>query len=91
MVPRGITVIAGGKVSPGAKTFRLTAERGSTSHGILSSTFLEREFKTVRYELDVTIHDERTFSYSEDTQLYIKGSTELFHHRDQNTLTRVEI
>lgn len=91
MVPRGITVIAGGKVKADAKSFKLSAERGSPTHGILSSTFLEREFKTVRYDLDITIHDSRTFSYDEDTQILIKGRSDVFHHRDRNTLMRVEI
>jgi hypothetical protein len=48
-----------------------------------------KEFKTVRYELTVTILDENRFHYREDTQLQMPGRSDLFHHTDENTLTRV--
>lgn len=90
MVPRGVTVIAGGTVEPEAKTFDLSADAGSETYGICSNQFLDREFKTVRYELKVTIHDANSFSYEEDTQLKIKNQAEIFHHVDKNRLKRVE-
>ncbi len=89
MVPRGVTVIAGGTVEADAKSFQLSAEVGSETYGICSNKFLDKEFKTVRYELKITIHDDDSFSYEEDTQLQIKGQPELFHHIDKNTLKRV--
>ena len=89
MVPRGVMVIAGGTVEPAAREFHLAAEVGSETYGICSNLFLDREFKTVRYELKVTIHDANSFSYEEDTQLQIKGQSELFHHIDKNTLKRL--
>ena len=89
IVPRGITILAGGTVEPQAKTFQLSAEAGSETYGICSNLFLDREFKTVRYELKVTVHDANSFSYEEDTQLKIKGQDDLFHHTDQNTLKKV--
>ena len=89
IVPRGVTVIAGGTVEPEAREFHLAAEVGSETHGICSNRFLGREFKTVRYELKVTVHDANSFSYEEDTQLQIKGQSELFHHIDKNTLKRL--
>ncbi|MDE3019132.1 MAG: FABP family protein, partial [Nitrospirota bacterium] len=90
IVPRGVTVIAGGTVEPTATSFDLSADVGSETYGICSNRFLDREFRTVRYELNVTVHDANTFSYEEDTQLRIKGQKEIFHHRDKNTLKRVE-
>lgn len=90
IVPRGVTVIAGGTVEPDAKTFELSADVGSETYGICSNRFLDIEFKTIRYELKVTIHNDGSFSYAEDTQLKIKGQADLFHHRDKNTLKRVE-
>lgn len=90
MVPRGVTVIAGGNVEPDANAFELFADVGSETYGICSNRFLDREFKTVRYELKITIHDDKSFSYEEDTQLQIKGRQELFHHIDRNTLKRVD-
>jgi hypothetical protein len=89
IVPRGVAVIAGGTVELSARTFTLTAESGSSSYGVCSNQFLDRNFKTLRFELTVTIHDGNSYSYAEDTQLQIPGQTEVFHHRDSNTLTRV--
>ena len=90
IVPRGVTVIAGGTVEANARSFSLSADVGSPTYGICSNKFLDENFKTVRYELTVTIHDDNTFSYDEDTQLQMPGKPELFHHRDKNTLTRVQ-
>jgi hypothetical protein len=39
--------------------------------------------------LKVTIHDDQSFSYEEDTQLKIQGQKDLFHHIDKNTLKRI--
>jgi len=88
-VPRGVSVIAGGTVEPDAKSFELVADAGSETYGICSNQFLDKEFKTVRYELKVTLHDDHSFSYEEDTQLQIKGPSDLFHHTDKNTLQRL--
>ncbi len=90
IVPRGITVLAGGTVRPDAKEFNLAADLGSPTYGICSSPFLDREFKTVRYELNVKINGNGSFSYDEDTQLQIPGQPKIFHHRDKNTLFRVD-
>jgi len=89
IVPRGVTVIAGGTAEPDARKFELSAEVGSETYGICSNRFLDEEFKTVRYDLKITIHDDDSFSYEEDTQLRIKGQPELFHHIDKNTVRRV--
>ena len=90
IVPRGIAVIAGGTTDPTAQTFALSADVSSETYGICSNQFLDREFKTVRYELKVIIHDPNSFTYEEDTQIRIKGNGEIFHHRDKNTLKRVK-
>lgn len=89
IVPRGVSVIAGGTVEPDARQFDLAATVGSETYGICSNRFLDAEFKTVRYELTVTLHDDGSFSYEEDTQLQLKGRPRLFHHTDRNTLRRV--
>jgi len=89
LVPRGVSVIAGGTVAPDAKSFKLVAELGSPTYGICSNVFLDREFKTVRYELTVTVESDGVVSYDEDTILQLRSKTELFHHRDRNTLRRV--
>ncbi len=90
MVPRGVTLIAGGHAKPESRQLQMTAEAGSATYGILSNPFLDDAFRTVRYELEVTIHDNGSFSYSENTQLKIHGEQEIFHHTDQNTLVKCQ-
>ncbi len=89
LIPRGVALMAGGTAEPTARNFELSAAVGSDTYGILSNRFLNTEFKTVRYLLNVTIHDDDSFSYEEDSQLKIKGRPDLFHHTDKNTLRRV--
>ena len=89
IVPRGVTVLAGGKVAPQAKSFELNAEVGSHTFGISSNPFLDREFKTMSYHLKVEVLDGNRISYDEDTVLKMKGNPELFHHKDSNILKRV--
>jgi hypothetical protein len=89
VVPRGVTILAGGSASAGDKKFSLTAEVGSETYGIASNRFLDVEFKTVRYELDVNLEETDVFAYTEDSQLQLKGRPDIFHHRDSNRLRRV--
>ena len=81
--------MAGGTVDANAMEFEISADAGSDTYGICSNKFLDREFKTVRYELKITVHGRDSLSYREDTQLKIKGQKELFHHTDANTVKRV--
>jgi len=89
MVPRGVTILAGGDVEADANSFSMTAEAGSETFGVLSNPFLDQAFKTVRYELRVEIDTDGCFRYDEDTQLRIQGQDGIFHHTDANTLIRV--
>jgi len=89
VVPRGITILAGGGSDANAKKFALAADVGSETYGIASNRFLDIQFKTLRFELEVNLEEDGVFEYNEDTQLQMKGSEEIFHHRDSNRLTRV--
>ena len=89
MVPRGVTIIAGGTVEPNANNIELVANIGSDTYGIFSNKFLDKEFKTVRYELKVTVNGDSSFCYEEDTPLQIPNQKNLFHHTDKNTLRKV--
>jgi hypothetical protein len=89
MVPRGVLVNAGGDAEADSKSFHLEAEVGSETYGILSNKFLDETYKTRKYLLDVTIHDDGKFSYKEDTQLWIPINEAIFHHTDQNTLEKI--
>lgn len=88
LVPRGVSVMAGGKVDKGAKSFTLAAKLGSPTYGICSGPFLDAEFKTVQYDVAMTFHDQNSFSYEEHTHLLMKGHKDVFNHVDKNTLRR---
>jgi hypothetical protein len=89
VIPRGIALLAGGEAAPDAKTFSLAAELGSPTYGIVSNKFLDAEFRTVAYQLKVTVLGPDSFEYEEDTVLQIKGRAEPFHHIDRHRLQRV--
>lgn len=90
LVPRGVSMIAGGKVAPHATSFEIAAECGSQVYGICSNPFLDVEFKTVRFKMKVTFPDANTFSYEQTTFLKMKNRSELFQHVDRNQLRRVK-
>ena len=90
IVPRGVMVLAGGTVDPDATTMKLSAEVGSEVFGICSGPFLDAQFKTVRYDIELTVNGDGSFSYAQNTQLQIKGQSEIFAHTDENTLRKVE-
>jgi len=89
IVPRGVTVLAGGTVEPDATSMKLSAEVGSEVFGICSGPFLDEEFKTVRYDIELRVNEDGSIWYAQNTQLQIKGQSEPFAHTDQNTLRQV--
>lgn len=88
-IPRGQTAMATGQVAPDAKTFKLEAVRGAETNGILSNPFLEYAFKTLRYVIEVTFHDDGRWSYQQETLLEVRGQAEPFRHIDRNTLRKI--
>lgn len=88
-IPRGQSVLAIGKAAKDAKTFELQAKRESVLNGICSSPFLDEAFKTVEFRIKVTINDDGTWSYDEDTVMMVRGRTEPFHHTDSHTLRKI--
>ena len=90
IVPRGVSVQAGATVAEDSQQFEIVAELGSTTYGICSNKFLDAEFQTEKFVMKVTIHDQESFTYEEDTILKMKGHDKSFHHTDKNTLKRVK-
>ncbi len=88
-IPRGQIAMAVGQAAPDAKSFTLTAARGTTEYGICSNPFLEHAFRTDSFTITVTINDDGTWGYEEDTVLMIKGQAEPFHHTDHNLLHKI--
>ena len=88
-IPRGQIAMALCQASANAKSFKLAATRGTETYGICSNPFLEYAFKTVEFRIKVTINDDGTWFYDEDTVLMIRGRDEPFHHTDRNLLTKI--
>ena len=88
-IPRGQSALVIGHAAADAKSFRLEAVRGSTVNGISSNPFLEYAFRTDRFTITVTIHDDGTWSYEQETVLTIPGQIEPFLHTDRNTLVKI--
>lgn len=88
-IPRGMITMATGKVASDAKQFELLAKEDDRCAGISSNPFLDYAFRTVEFRIQVSIHDDGTWSYEQDTVMKIKDQTELFHHVDNNTLHKI--
>ena len=88
-IPRGQVAMASGQANADADRLVLTATRGQTDYGICSTGFLEYAFRTDSYRIEVTFHDDGSWSYVTDTMLTVHGRTEPFAHRDQNHLIKV--
>jgi hypothetical protein len=89
IVPRGISVQAGGTVEANASSFSLKAELGSNTYGLCSNIFLDNEFQTISYEVDFNFINENKFSYSENTRIKIKNQENVFDHIEKNTLIKI--
>ncbi|MCC6278863.1 MAG: FABP family protein [Oligoflexia bacterium] len=87
-IPRGIALIAGGTARADSKAFSMKSEHGSSTYGVVNNAFLEQEFKIVRYTIDVSVHDQNSWSYKQNTELQINGQSNIFNHTDENSLTR---
>ncbi|MCA9512892.1 MAG: heme-binding beta-barrel domain-containing protein [Myxococcota bacterium] len=87
MVPRGATVLAGGPAAADARAFRMRAERGSTTFGILANPYLDERARVLRYELEVAVEG-GALAYREDTVLALAEMPGEYHHTDRNRLRR---
>ncbi|HYD94519.1 MAG TPA: heme-binding beta-barrel domain-containing protein [Noviherbaspirillum sp.] len=88
-IPRGMIAMASGRASADAKEFELVAREESEHAGIRSNPFLHHAFRTVEFRIKVTINDDGSWGYDEDTVLMIRGKEEPFHHTDRNLLTKI--
>jgi hypothetical protein len=89
MIPRGVTVLAGGSADADSTIVKVAAKLGATTFGICSNPFLDREFKTLQYQGTLTLNDgSQSFTYEEDTEIQIKGQNATFHHVDKNRLEK---
>ena len=89
VVPRGITVLAGGVAPADATEFTLRATKGKLPYNIGENQYLARNASTLSYEVTITVGAD-TWSYDETTMLQMIEFDEPFAHTDRNTLHRVD-
>jgi hypothetical protein len=89
IIPRGSAVVAGAVVAPDATTFTLQADVGSQTYGILSNNWLDKNARTIRYEVTVDTSVDGEYSYSGTTVIHHAKMPEQVVHTDSNTLERI--
>jgi hypothetical protein len=89
VVPRGITVLAGGVATADARSFTLSATAGDPQYSIGENKYLAENASTLSYTVTITINDDGSWSYDEKTMLRMTEFDEPFAHTDHNTLKRV--
>ena len=89
VVPRGITVLAGGTAAADATSFTLKAAAGDPQYSIGENKYLAENASTLSYSVTITINDDGSWSYNETTMLEMNEFDEPFEHTDHNTLRRV--
>lgn len=88
-IPRGQVAMASGTAAADAKVFELHATQGLSTWGICSAPFLEHAFNTTAFRIQVTVNDDGSWGYEEDTVLQIRGQAAPFHHTDRNLLRKI--
>jgi hypothetical protein len=86
VVPRGITVLAGGTGTADSKSFTLHAKLGDPQYAIGENMYLAKHASSLSYQVRVDLNDDATLSYAETTMLQMAEMEEPFAHTDHNTL-----
>jgi hypothetical protein len=88
VVPRGITVLAGGTAAADANEFTLHAEAGHAQYCIGENKYLAEHAASTTYRATITVNDDDTWSYDEVTTLRMQELADPLAHTDHNTLHR---
>ena len=88
VVPRGITVLAGGTAAADSSEFALMARPSHPQYNIGENKYLAENASTISYDTTITANADGTWSYHETTMLRMKELPEPFAHTDHNTLHR---
>lgn len=70
---RGQSLLAAGRASADARSFSVEARRGAATYGITTNEFLDQAFRTERYRIAITCHDDASWSYQAETDLIVRG------------------
>jgi len=87
-IPRGVSVLAGGKMELVRDELRLkvSVKENDSQWGIVQSPFMLKKAKTLSFTREFIVSDNR-LTYSQETVLAIYHK--IFSHTDENTLSRV--
>jgi hypothetical protein len=88
-IPRGMAVLAQGLAAADARHFEVRAVNVDGYPAICMNQFLGQAFKTIEFRIAVTVYEDGTWGYEEDTVLQISGQAEPFHHTDRNHLQKI--
>ena len=88
VVPRGITVLAGGITTADSKSWTMTAAIGHEQYAIGENTYLAANASSRSYEVTITVGED-SFSYDQVTMLNMNEFDEPFAHTDRHTLRKV--
>jgi len=86
-IPRGVALVAGGRVTSDANRIEVVAASDNLDFGIVQSPFMRENAKTVSFRHSIE-GDGETMRYEECTVLEIYGRR--FNHTDANTLSRTQ-
>ena len=91
-IPRGVAVVAGGKLAEPADlaqelVFEVAADANSPEFGIVQAPFMFKQAKTTAFTHSLTVKGDE-MRYTESTILDIYDKTS-YDHKDVNTLRRV--
>jgi hypothetical protein len=86
VVPRGITVLAGGVTAADATSFTMSAKAGDPRFSIGENQYLSANAATVSFTVTVTINPDGSWSYDETSTLRMNEFPDPFPHTDRNTL-----
>jgi hypothetical protein len=89
VVPRGITVLAGGDAQADSTSIHLHAKQGDPNYSIGENKYLTKNASTLSYDVTITTNDDGTWSYDEVTMLKMVEMDAPFPHKDHNTLRKV--
>ncbi len=87
-IPRGVTLLAGGKATVAGETttMEVEAKENDPNWGIIQSPFMQSKARTTGFTHKIEVTD-NTLVYSETTVLDIYGKNS-YQHTDGNTLQR---
>jgi hypothetical protein len=87
---RGISVLAGGITTADATSFTMSAGADGSPYRIGENSYLADHASTVSYEITVTLHEDDSWTYAQNSVLRMDQVEGLFAHTDSNHMVRTE-